>query len=83
MNENEKFYKPSDVAEKLQISEQTIYKHIKLGKLKAVKVGNRYLRVSQSSLSEYLGESTESITTSSVDKTPHQTEVITNPSNQL
>ena len=50
---NEKFYKPGELAEKLEVSKPKIYKDIASGKLECVKVGGT-IRITQKQLMEYL-----------------------------
>ena len=51
----EQYYKPKEVADKLKINVMTVYKWIREGKLKAVKVGDLW-RISENELKNLLGE---------------------------
>lgn len=42
MNKEKEFYLVEELAEKLRISNMTIYRYIKAGKLKAYKIGRQY-----------------------------------------
>ena len=60
----EEYYSPAEIAAILKIKTATVYRHIKTGKLQAIKIGNRY-RVSAKQFDAYLhrntvGGSTES-----------------------
>ncbi len=50
----ERFLKIGEVSEVLKVHAVTVYKHIKEGNLKAVKVGKRSLRIAESELSRWL-----------------------------
>ncbi len=43
-----------EVAERLAVSEQTARKLIRLGKLDAIRIGNRSLRITQESIDAYV-----------------------------
>lgn len=49
------YYTPQQVAEKLQINIRTVYKWIREGKLKAVKVGDLW-RISETELIRFVEE---------------------------
>ena len=61
MNETTKYYTPDEVADMLQIGRQSVYDYVKKGKLKALKVGHRTIRISQENLDEMLAGKNESI----------------------
>lgn len=48
-----KFYKLSEIASILDVSYQTVWRHVKAGKLKTVKVGTEH-RVTKESFEAYL-----------------------------
>ena len=50
------FLTPKKVAEKLGVSEMTIYRYIKAGKLKAIKLSERNFRIDEKDLSSFLKE---------------------------
>ncbi len=50
--EKQKFYTLQEVAKLLQVSERSMYRYIKSGKLKAVKVG--YWRIDKKSLDVFI-----------------------------
>ncbi|MFA5445775.1 MAG: helix-turn-helix domain-containing protein [Bacteroidales bacterium] len=50
---NSVLYTPSEVAEKLRVNREVIYKWLQAGKLKGRKIGNLW-RVSESDLDEFL-----------------------------
>ncbi len=50
---NETLYTPLEVAQKLKVTKDVIYKWLRSGTLKGVKVG-RYWRVKSSDLDEFL-----------------------------
>ena len=52
---NEKFLTLKEVAKKLRVSERSIYRYIRLSKIKAVKVG--YWRIGEKDLSRFIKES--------------------------
>lgn len=43
-----------EVAEQLAVSEQTVRKLIRLGKLDAIRIGNRALRITRESIDAYV-----------------------------
>ena len=43
-----------EVAERLAVSEQTVRKLVRLGKLDAIRIGNRSLRITQESIDAYV-----------------------------
>jgi len=47
------YYTPQQVAEKLQINIRTVYKWIREGKLKAIKVGDLW-RISESEIKRFI-----------------------------
>lgn len=49
----EEYYTPQEIADKLKMNKHTIYKYLREGKIKGVKVGNKY-RVAESDLQEFL-----------------------------
>jgi len=51
----DKYYTIKEVMELLKLSDETIYRHIRSGKLKAIRVGNQW-RVSQKALNAFMGE---------------------------
>jgi excisionase family DNA binding protein len=53
----DKYYTVEEVAKRLKVSPRTVLELHRTGKVKATKVG-RELRFSETSLKEYLGEST-------------------------
>lgn len=53
MDQELKLYTLDEVAELVNITRRTLYKHIEEGKLKATKVGGRW-RVSDSNLRKYI-----------------------------
>jgi excisionase family DNA binding protein len=50
--EQSKFYRLSQIAEMLQLNEQTVRKYVREGKLKAARFGREY-RVSESDLNAF------------------------------
>jgi excisionase family DNA binding protein len=54
-SDNLQALKPSEVGERLRVSERTVYRLIKAGKLGSVQVASK-IRVPVSALREYLGE---------------------------
>ena len=50
------FFLVSEIAEKLRVSEMTIYRYIKAGKLSAYKTGKEF-RISQDDFNEFLSDS--------------------------
>lgn len=50
-------YTPEQVAEKLQLNVNTVWRYIKEGKLKSAKFGNRY-RISEDQLREFFEQMT-------------------------
>lgn len=53
MNEKE-FYLPEEIAQKLRIDRETIYRHLRSGKLKGNKIGGASWRISQEDLDKYI-----------------------------
>ena len=53
-----KFYTVAEVAEILQVHWQSVLNYIKLGKLKAIKLGKGY-RISSTALSNFISDSTK------------------------
>lgn len=49
------YFTPQQVAEKLQLNIRTVYKWIREGKLKAIKVGDLW-RISESELERFINE---------------------------
>ena len=43
-----------EVAERLAVSEQTVRKLVRLGKLDAIRIGNRSLRITRESIDAYI-----------------------------
>lgn len=43
-----------EVAERLAVSEQTVRKLVRLGKLDAIRIGNRSLRITRESIDAYV-----------------------------
>jgi excisionase family DNA binding protein len=54
----EEYFTPQEIAEKLKIDMSTVYRWIKNGNLKAVKIGH-FWRISESELNRILGEEKE------------------------
>ncbi len=52
----DKYYTPQQVADRLQVCRLTIYRLIKSGKLSTIKL-NRFVRISESSINNYLTQS--------------------------
>ena len=52
----EKLYTTDEVAELLRVTRWTVYRYIRRGKLNAVRMGKRLLRVSESSVQKLLSE---------------------------
>lgn len=48
-----KFYTPQEVADVLRIRVQTIYEYIRMGKLPAIRLGNRY-RITETDIEKFL-----------------------------
>ena len=48
-----KFYTVLEIAKMLSISDETVYRHINSGKLKASKIGQQW-RISEEQLQDYL-----------------------------
>lgn len=55
MAEIERLYKLDEVKDIVRVSRQTLYNHIKAGKLKAAKIGRDY-NVTESNLKQYIGQ---------------------------
>lgn len=53
---NEKFLTLKEVAKKLRVSERSIYRYIKIGKIKATKVG--YWRIANNDLEKFIKSAT-------------------------
>ncbi len=51
--ESQKYWTPREVAERFKVSEETVRRYIREGKLKAIKFGNSY-RISDEALQEFL-----------------------------
>jgi len=51
----ERFYTLHEIADRLQVSYMTMFRHVQEGKLVAHKIGHQW-RVSESDLQEYLSE---------------------------
>lgn len=49
------FMTPQEVADRLKVHVATIYEYLRMGKIKAVKLGNRY-RISESNLQVFIHE---------------------------
>jgi len=49
-----KYYTAEEVAEILKVTTESVRRWIRDGKLKSVKLGGRYLRISQADLDEYV-----------------------------
>jgi len=49
-----KFLTPLQVAKKLSVSEFTIYRYIKSGKLKAIKLTERNFRIEEKDLNQFI-----------------------------
>ncbi len=47
------FYTPQEVAAKLRLTTNTIYEYIRMGKLRAVKFGNRY-RITETDIESFV-----------------------------
>jgi len=48
------FYLPEEIAQKLRIDRETIYRHLRNGKLKGSKIGGASWRISQEDLDKYI-----------------------------
>ena len=51
--EKDNFYKPEELAKELKLNKVTIYRYIKGGKLKALKLGKEY-RISREDFEDFL-----------------------------
>jgi excisionase family DNA binding protein len=54
MMEETQYYMAEEIAAKLRVDKETIYRHLKSGKLKGNKVGGTLWRVSQEDLDRYI-----------------------------
>ena len=54
MNENDKVYTIEEVAESLQVHSETVKKWVQEGKLGAVKIGYRTIRILQSDIDKFI-----------------------------
>ena len=48
------YLRVKEVAEQLAVSEQTVRKLVRLGKLDAIRIGNRSLRITRESIDAYV-----------------------------
>jgi len=55
-NQKQKLYKVAEAARLLRFAPITLYRWIKTGKMKAIKVGSRSYRISERDLSVYLNQ---------------------------
>lgn len=55
MNKQKEFYLVEELAEKLRISNMTIYRYIKAGKLKAYKIGKEF-RIDKDEFNKFLNK---------------------------
>jgi len=55
MNEQKEFYLVEELAEKLRVSNMTIYRYIKAGKLKAYKIGKEF-RIDKAEFNNFLNK---------------------------
>ena len=53
MNEQKEFYLVEELADKLRVSNMTIYRYIKAGKLKAYKIGKAF-RIDKTEFNNFL-----------------------------
>jgi excisionase family DNA binding protein len=53
MSAEEEYVKPTDVARRLKVSRGAVYKWIREGKLRAVKFGDRAVRIPRSSIEAF------------------------------
>ena len=53
MSYEEEYVKPTDLAKRLKVSPGAVYKWIREGKLRAVKFGDRAVRIPQSSIEAF------------------------------
>lgn len=53
MSNEEEYVKPTDVAKRLKVSRGAVYKWIREGKLRAVKFGDRAVRIPRSSIEAF------------------------------
>jgi len=51
---NNKYFTAEEVAEVLKVTTESVRRWIRDGKLKSVKLGGRYIRVSQADLDEFV-----------------------------
>lgn len=54
----ENYYTPKEISDKLKLNIRTVYKWIREGKLKAVKLGDVW-RISESELNRFLNENNQ------------------------
>lgn len=55
MNNEKEFYRAEDLAEKLDVNIMTIYRYIKVGKLKAYKIGKEF-RIDKDEFENFLNK---------------------------
>jgi len=55
MNEQKQFYLVEELAEKLRLSNMTIYRYIKAGKVKAYKIGKEF-RIDKKEFNKFLNK---------------------------
>jgi len=54
MDNNNKYYTAEEVAEILKVTTESVRRWIRYGKLKSVRLGGKYIRVSQADLDEFV-----------------------------
>jgi excisionase family DNA binding protein len=54
MDNSNKYYTAEEVAEILKVTTESVRRWIRDGKLKSVKLGGKYIRVSQADLDEFV-----------------------------
>ena len=58
---NQKFYTTEEVAEMLKVNRESVRRWVRKGKLKSIKLGGKFIRISQIQLDTFIKES-ESVT---------------------
>ena len=54
---NQKFYTTEEVAEMLKVNRESVRRWVRKGKLKSIKLGGKFIRISQNQLDTFIKES--------------------------
>lgn len=54
---NQKFYTTEEVAEILKVNRESVRRWVRSGKLKSMKLGGRFIRISQKYLNDFIQKS--------------------------